>query len=61
MALRVEDALNKLKDENNTFSIEIIKTKSFKEKKEFDVNECYVIKQELVDDILKLTVAYFDI
>lgn len=61
MALKVDVALNKIELYDPKLKVEIIKTKSFKEDFDFDVNDCIVIKQEIVGDSIRLTVAYFNI
>ncbi len=60
MALRVDEAKRRIREFDSNLNIEIICTKSFKEKNDYTDDACFVIKQELLKNTIKLTVAYFD-
>ncbi len=60
MALRVDVAKKRISEFDSNLIVEIIRTKSFKEKNDFIDDACFVIKQEIIGNTIKLTVSYFD-
>ncbi len=60
MAIGVKEARRRINAYDKELKVVIETTQSFKEDLTFDIEDCVVIKQELLEDTIVLTVAYFD-